>query len=185
MNRYEEDQICNELMVEKEEVLTEVEEDDVIPYEFAVRDNLVEQRKQIKTFEDLTSFIKDVEEHYNCGYGAAPRAIAQAALAVAWYLSSKFGITGFQAGVTMWDFITGWNCLNNKCGLKLVDYDNMLYPQYYHKFNKTISSDTWEALQKQAKENLVSSEYASQSVRTHWKNITDGVVPFGYTVIED
>lgn len=171
-------------MEEKRSFLTEEEENET-PYEFIVRDKLTEQRKQIKTFEDLTAFIKDVEEHYNCGYGEAPRAIAQATLAVAWYLSSKFGITGFQAGAVTWDFITGWNCLDNKCGLKLVDYDNMLYPQYYHKFNKTISSDTWEALQKQAQENLSSSEFASQCVRTHWKNIIDGVVPFGYTVIDD
>ena len=170
-------------MEERKEVLTE--EENEIPYEFAVRDKLAEQRKKIKTFEDLTAFIKDVEEHYNCGYGEAPRAIAQAALAVGWYLSSKFGITGFQAGATMWDFITGWKMLDNKCGLKLVDYDLMLYPQYYYKFNKTISSDTWEALQKQAQENLNSSEPACQSVKTHWQNIVDGKVPFGYTVIDD
>lgn len=169
--------------MEEKEVLTE--EENEIPHEFMVRDKLAEQRKQIKTFEELTAFIKDVEEHYNCGYGEAPRAIAQAALAVAWYLSSKFGITGFQAGATMWDFITGWKCLDNKCGLKLVDYDRMLYPQYYYQFNKTISSDTWEALQKQAQEYLVSSEHAHPSVRTHWKNIVDGIVPFGYTVVDD
>ena len=169
---------------EEKEVLTE-EEDEIISYEFAVRDHLAEQRKKIKTFEDLTAFIKDIEEHYNCGYGAAPRAIAQAALAVGWYLSSKFGITGFQAGAVTWDFITDWNGIDNKCGLKLVDYDKMLYPQYYHKFGKTISSDIWEALQKQAQENLASSEFASQSVRTHWQSIVDGKVPFGYTVADD
>jgi len=170
-------------MDKEKEVLTE--EENETPYEFVVRDKLAEQRKQIKTFKDLTAFIKDVEEHCNCGYGAAPRAIAQAALAVAWYLSSKFGITGFQAGAVTWDFITDWNCIDNKCGLKLVNYNDMLYPQYYHKFNKTISSDTWEALQKQAQENLASSEDACQSVRTHWKSIIDGVVPFGYTVVDD
>lgn len=169
--------------MEEKEILTE--EENEIPYEFIVRDKLAEQRKKIKTFEELTAFIKDIEEHYNCGYGAAPRAIAQAALAVGWYLSSKFGITGFQAGATMWDFITGWNCIDNKCGLKLVNYDNMLYPQYDYKFEKTINSHTWEALQKQAQENLASSERASSSVSTHWKNIVDGVVPFGYTVVDD
>ena len=162
-----------------------VEEATETPYEFVVRDKLAEQRKNIKTFEDLTAFIKDVEEHYNCGYGEAPRAIAQAALATAWYLSSKFGITGFQAGATMWDFITGWKMLDNKCGLKLVNYDLMFYPQYDYKFEKTINSDTWEALQKQAKEYLESSEFASQTVRTHWQSIVDGNVPFGYTVIDD
>ena len=183
MNKYEEDQICNELMAEKEEVLTE--EDDVIPHEFIVRDKLAEQRKKINNFEDLTAFIKDVEEHYNCGYGEAPRAIAQAALAVAWYLSSKFGITGFQAGATMWDFIAGWKCLDNKCGLKLVNYDEMLYPQYDYKFDKTISSYIWDNLQKQVKENFKSVEYVHPKVLAHWQGIADGVVPFGYTVVDD
>lgn len=169
--------------MEEKEILTE--EENEIPHEFIVRDKLAEQRKQIKTFEDLTAFIKDVEEHYNCGYGEAPRAIAQAALAVAWYLSSKFGITGFQAGVVTWDFITGWNCIDNKCGLKLINYDNMLYPQYYYKFDKIIGSDAWKALQKEAQENLASSEPVCQSVKTHWQNIVDGKVPFGYTVVDD
>ena len=75
-----------------------------------------------------------MKENCNYGYGQAPRAIAQAALATAWYLSSEFGITGFQASFVMWDFILDWQYRNNKCGLKMIDYDDMLYPQYEHKF---------------------------------------------------
>lgn len=150
--------------------------------EFEARDELVEKRKQIKEFDDLINFLKDVEANYNYGYGVAPRAMAQACLAVGWYLADKFGITGFQAGFVMWDFVRDWNFSGNKCGLKIVDYDNMLYPQYEDRYAKTISSDTWYALQKEAKANLEDSKYAAPAVIKHWKSIANGVVPFGYKV---
>lgn len=151
--------------------------------EFDVQAELVKKRKNIKTHEDLVAFLKDVEENYNIGYGCAPRAMAQASLAVAWYLADKFGITGFQAGFVMWDFIRDWNYRHNKCGLKIIDYDNMLYPQYDERYAKTISSDTWNSLRKEAAENLKNrSEHSHPAVISHWKSIVDGIVPFGYTV---
>lgn len=153
--------------------------------EFEARAELVEKRKDIKSFEDLTAFLKDVKENYNYDYGVAPRSIAQAALAVAWYLASEFGITGFQAGFVMWDFIMDWNFRYNKTSLKIVDYDNMLYPQYEYKFEKTISRRVWDSLQKAAKENLEESEYAHPDVIAHWQSIVDGNIPFGYTVQDD
>ncbi len=148
--------------------------------EFEVRDALKEKRKDIKTLEDLTAFIKDVEENYNIGYGEAPRAMAQAVLATAWYLCDKMGLTGFQAGFVMWDFVRDWMFSNNKCGLKIIDYDELLYPQYYDKYEKTISDETWIALQNEAKRNLKEKDYASVTVKEHWQSIADGKIPFGY-----
>lgn len=154
--------------------------------EFEVRDELEAKRKNIKTFDDLTTFLKYVEENGDKGYGAAPRAMAQAALAVAWYLANKFGITSFQAGFVMWDFVRGWSYRNNKTGLRIVDYDNMLYPQYEDKFQKTITPTVWESLQKEAKERLENdTEYTHPKVIEHWKSIANGVVPFGYEVKEE
>lgn len=153
--------------------------------EFELRDQLVEKRKEIKTFEDLTEFLKYVKENCNCGYGEAPRAMAQASLAVAWYLAKEFGITGFQAGCVMWDFVRDWNYSSNKSGLRIVDYDNMLYPQYQYEYEKTIRPHVWEALQKEAAKNLEESEYAHPNVRAHWKSIVEGNVPFGYTVKDE
>ena len=151
--------------------------------EFEIRDELREKRKNIKEFEDLVAFLKDVTENYNCGYGEAPRAMAQAILATGYYLCKEFGITGFQAGCVMWDFIRDWLYSHNQCGMKIVDYDDMLYPQYYNKFEKTISSDTWYALQKKAKENLEKDNpHTSPRVIAHWQSIVDGTVPFGYRI---
>ncbi len=150
--------------------------------EFEVKAQLKNERKNIKSFDNLVSFLERVKNTCNTGYGTAPRAIAQAALATAWYLSSEFGITGFQAGFTMWDFISGWQYPDNKCGMKIVNYDDMLYPQYDYKFEKTISKDTFKALQEVAKKNLKEREGAHPAVISHWQSIVDGNVPFGYVI---
>lgn len=153
--------------------------------EFELRDELAAKRKDIKTFEELTEFLKYVKENCNTGYGEAPRAMAQAALAVAWYLAGEFGITGFQAGCVMWDFIRDWSYSGNKTSLRIVDYDNMLYPQYDYKFEKTITPSVWNALQKEAAKNLEERDHAHPDVVAHWKSIAEGHVPFGYSVRED
>lgn len=150
--------------------------------EFEVKEQLEKERKDIKSFDDLVTFLQRVKGNCNTGYGTTPRAIAQAALATAWYLSDVFGITGFQAGCVMWDFIRDWSFSGNECGMKIVDYDNMLYPQYEDKFQKTISKDTFEGLQKAAKKHLEKNEFAHYAVVNHWKSIVDGNVPFGYIV---
>ena len=153
--------------------------------EFKVKEQLESERKNIKSFDDLTTFLQRVKDTCNTGYGAAPRAIAQAALATAWYLSSEFGITGFQASFVMWDFIMGWQYLNNKCGMRIVDYDDMLYPQYEYKFDKIISKETFETLQKEARNNLLNRESAHPDVISHWLDIVSGKPPFGYTINDD
>lgn len=154
--------------------------------EFEIRDELRAKRANIHTFEELVEFLKgiDTDEKYD-GYGETPRAMAQASVAVSNYFASKFGITGFQAGFVMWDFITDWQFRNNKCGLKIVDFDNMLYPQYDDKFDKTISSSVWNSLQEQAKKELDDHDHAHPNVKAHWQSIVDGIVPFGYRVKED
>lgn len=159
---------------------------DAVHTEFDTRNELTEKRKNICSFDELIRFLEDIASNYNCGYGNAPIAIAQACLAVAWFFSKEFGITGFQASFVMWDFIFGWQKRNNKTSLKLVDYDEMLYPQYAYKFEKMISKDTWKQIQKAAKDLL---EEAHKNTKTqnvhplvyqHWKEIASGKVPFGY-----
>lgn len=153
--------------------------------EFKTRDELRAKRKEVKTFDDLIEFLRDVKDNYNIGYGDAPRAIAQAALGVAWFLSGEFGITGFQAGCVTWDFIRDWSHTSNKTGMALVDYDNMLYPQYGYKFEKTIAPNIWECMVEEAKKLLTDSPNAHPDVVAHWKSIADGNPPFGYTIEND
>lgn len=154
--------------------------------EFEVKDYILEKGKNIKSSQELIELIEEVKNNFNNGYGTAARSVGAIAACVAKYLSSEMGLTGFQAGCAMWDFIYAFMYPNNKCGMRLINYDDMLYPQYYDNFHNTaIPKYTWEALQKQAKENLEKDTYfASPSVAKHWQSIVDGQVPFGYTVKE-
>jgi hypothetical protein len=75
--------------------------------------------------------------------------------------------------------------INTKCGLKLINYDDMLYPQLEHKFEKTITPDVWDALQTEAAARLKEHpDWTHPNVVSHWQSIVDGKVPFGYSVQE-
>lgn len=134
--------------------------------------------------DTLMKFIDHVMNDYFHDYGTVCHAIAACAIAAACAAdaTSQGGITGFQAGFVLWGFIRQWMYENNKCGLKLVDYDNMLYPQYREKFEKTIPNGVWEKLQEEARQLLKDDKFAAFEVKRHWESIVDGNVPFGYTV---
>ena len=124
---------------------------------------------------------------YTHDYNSVCHAIAASAIAATCAADStpQGGITGFQASAIMWDYIKHWMYRNNTCGLKLIDYDKMLYPQYDYRFEKTISEGVWHSLQEEAKKKLEEETYANIVVRAHWKSIVDGKVPFGYKVEEN
>lgn len=148
-------------------------------------------KKQKKvTLEELPSFINHLVNDYGHdygNYGTICHALTAGAIATMYAMdkSDCGGITGFQAGCIMWLFIRHWRKTNNKCGMKLIDYDYFLYPQYGEYFDKVISADVFKKLQECAKEKLQDSEDAHPSVIAHWQSIVDGVVPFGYRVNND
>lgn len=154
--------------------------------EFEARDYILNKGKEVEDTYKLRELISEVENNFNYDYGVSARAVGAVVTSVANYLSRKMGLTGFQASFVMWDFIKAYMKSNNECGMKLVDYDDMLYPQYSYKFQKTISKETWENIVKSAKENLErDNKFASKNVIAHWKSIVDGNVPFGYVVEEE
>jgi len=145
-----------------------------------------EAKKQ--TLETLPAFLKKLCD-FDHGYGTIPRALAAGAVGAAHALNSapgaKGGVTGFQAGCVMWDFIDNWGS-SGRGPRRLVAYDDMLYPQYADKFKKTISKSIWDYLQEEAKKNLSGERFnAHENVKAHWESIVDGQVPFGYRVEED
>ncbi len=146
------------------------------------------QEAKKQTLDTLTQFIDHLMTDYQHDYGTICHAIAAAALAATYAAdqSPQGGITGFQAGFIMWDFVRQWMYSNNECGLRLVNYDDMLFPQYQYKFEKIISPDTWNKIQEQAKELLKTEAHnAHNEVYKHWKSIANGQVPFGYIVEEN
>ena len=150
-----------------------------------------EQAREQK-LETLPEFMNRILNDYRHDYGTICHAISACALAAAWAADSseQGGITGFQSGAVMWDFVRQWAYKNNKTALRIINYDNMLYPQYKDDFEgRTIYQSTWEALQNEAKrllDGIDSGEgSAADPVIAHWKDIVNGVVPFGYKIKND
>ena len=135
-----------------------------------------------QTVETLPQFINHLMNDYRHDYGTICHALSAAALAAVYAAdkSPQGGITGFQASFIMWDFIKQWMYPHNECGLRLIDYDDMLFPQYQDKFEKIISPDTWNKIQEQARKYAGENDIVHSNVLAHWKSIINGEIPFGY-----
>lgn len=161
------------------EAITEKDKKEIKWYEDA--------KKQ--TFETLPGFIYRLMNDYEHDYGTICKAMAAAMLGTAHAVNDddQGGITGFQACAVMCEFVREWNYPHNSCGLKILDYDDMLFPQHDYRFDKTISRNTFNALQELTKKRLseMKESPVHPAVLAHWKSIVSGVVPFGYTIIED
>ena len=133
------------------------------------------------TLKELPKFLNNLMS-YKHDYGTICHAITAGGLATMHAMDNEpqAGITGFQASCIMWRFITEWMPEYQNTPLRLLNYENLLYPQYEDKFEKIISKDTWEWLQKEAKKKL--KERAHPIVKKHWKNIVAGNIPFGFKV---
>lgn len=105
-----------------------------------------------QTLETLPKFLKHLMNDYVHDYGTIIIAMTAGSIATLWAMNKEEqgGITGFQAIGIMWKFIKHWNHPDNKCGMRLIDYDDLLYPQYDYKFEKTIGKCTLDVLQQEA-----------------------------------
>ena len=149
---------------------------------FALRDSWYKQAEK-QTLETLPAFMEMLAE-FQHDYNTAPYAITAAALGASWAMDKTphCGITGFQAGCIMWEYIQNWNFNYKNKPLRMINYDEMLYPMYDYKFT-TIDIRTWKWVQERAKELYNDGNcVACDSVIDHWKSIINGKVPFGYTI---
>ena len=151
----------------------------------------VEAKNQ--TVETLPKFINHLMNDYCHDYGTMVHAVSACGMAAihAANNTDSGGITGFQASCVMWNLIRQICKTNNECGLRLIDYDDMLYPQYEDRFEKIISKGTFKCMQKCAKEKLDEEKsadvkfHAHPAVIAHWQSIVDGKVPFGYKLVDE
>ena len=140
-----------------------------------------------QTVETLPEFVNHLMNDYCHDYGTVCHAIAACAMAAIHAADNtelNGGITGFQASFVMWDIVKQMCFRGNETGLRIIDYDDMLYPQYEYKFDKTIDPGRFKLLQEVAQKNL-NERSGCAEVRQHWQSIVDGKVPFGYTIKED
>lgn len=136
-----------------------------------------------QTLETLPVFIAELAEVEH-DYNTICYATGAAAVGAAWAMNrSRYGgVTGFQSGAVMWEFMEHWGHIRSPAWF--LEANSLLYPQYEEKFT-TISRQTWEWLQKEAHRLLAEkSDSASQVVVQHWRTIAAGVIPFGLTLRE-
>lgn len=142
------------------------------------------------TPETLPEFIRKLTEDYRHDYGTIRHAVAAGAIAGASAVnrSPAGGITGFQAGAVLWEFMRAWRPIpKDNIGMSIVDYDNLLYPQYADHFENTINPKTADALRLRAEKMLEEKdiENVHPDVVTHWKFLAGGNLPFGFRIKED
>lgn len=107
-------------------------------------------------------------------YGTCVYAMSIAALASFNYVSSVLGCTGFQAGCADLDFLKRTRHL--KHGFQIVNYENLLYPQYIDKFptRSQILRDNIDEIGKAAEQKLAETDdRVHPDVKRHWEDLVD------------
>ena len=120
-------------------------------------------------------------------YDSAVHATSALAIAGGNLGASTEGITGVQASAVKFDFLRQWDYIGVNVGLQVINYDDLLYPQYVEKFPlKVIKKDMWLALQRACKERLeVDGKNACYKVRQYWGDICNGIIPSSLVVVDD
>lgn len=145
-----------------------------------------------RTPDELAAFVTKLLTEYHHDYGTICHAAAAAAVAACRTVNAdenQGGITGFQAGAIMWEFVRHW--LHEKGPMRMQRMEHLLFPQYGDEF-RTIPLATFRWLQDEAKKKLAEEPVRLDpdepgvsphpDVIAHWNRIVDGEVPFGLQI---
>jgi hypothetical protein len=124
------------------------------------------------TIEDLTEYIQALASR-NHDYGTCVYAMSMAAVATFNYMSRVLGVTGFQASCADLDILRRTRSL--KEGFMIINYENLLFPQYCDDDHfptwPMLLEENKKELAKAAKKHLKSTRGAHPDVIQHWKMI--------------
>jgi len=154
-----------------------------------MKTKLIETSKEFKEIEKgwykeidtLTSqakfnnFVKKLTSGYEHDFGTSLRALACIVNATIRFYGG--GLTNMQASFLMWQIIRTTFNKKDKLGLKMLEYEWLLYPQLLYRFDFVIDDDTHKKLIDLAKENLVKSPNAVKEVKEHWEKLASGWLP--------
>lgn len=127
-----------------------------------------------KTAEELMEYIESLSKVPQ-DYGTAVYVMSMAATAAFYYASHIVGATGFQASCSDMDILRRTRHMEGP--FKIVDYADMLYPQYTEKFLASITRDTADWLQKEAKKKLAKADNVHPKVMQHWQRLAANEFP--------
>jgi hypothetical protein len=153
----------------------------------------VEWEKQAEnmTLKMLPKFISMLMNDYEHDYETKVNAVVCGMMATmkAMTVNHYRGhLSGYQQCCIMWDLIEKIEFRDNKVGLRLINYDNLLYPGREESFKMKISIGMHKRLKKRAAELLKdalainNSPPVHQVIKDHWIDIISGKIPYGITV---
>lgn len=121
---------------------------------------------------DLLRIIRAVNKRQH-DYGTCVYAMSIAAEASYNYVAHVLGVTGFQASCADLDFLRRTRGL--KYGFQILNYENLLYPQYTDRFptRSQILKDNIDEIGKAAEELLAQKERVHPEVKRHWEDLVD------------
>jgi hypothetical protein len=136
-----------------------------------------------QTLATLPEFVRRLATRYDHDYGTICHACAAAAVGAAHAVNRgpTGGITGFQGGAVMWEFIGHWQ--HYKGPMRLMRYEELLYPQNVRPMLE-LSKETFEWLQLEARKHLRERGRANPDVVKHWERLAAGRVPEGFYLEE-
>ena len=124
-----------------------------------------------ETEEELLEVIRNLIKYENNDYGTSARSLTLAAEAAFNYMAHVMGSTGFQAGCAQGSFMLRMKHIKSQ--MRILNYDNLLYPQFLDNFRITPEqcikeNASW--LKAQAKEKLKNANgWEADEVVKHWK----------------
>jgi hypothetical protein len=129
------------------------------------------------TMKDLDRVINALVDRQH-EYGTCPYAMSIAAEAAYHFVAGALGVTGFQASFADLDFIRRVRGL--KSGFRILNYDDLLYPQYHTPehfpslHDLMADAEIRGILKERAEKELATAgENAHPDVVRHWKRLAE------------
>lgn len=124
-----------------------------------------------KSLTELEAIIMDLRNRKH-DYGTYVYAMSIAATAAFYYMAHSLGVTGFQASCADMDVLR--RTRDMKHGFRIVNFEELLYPQYSDKLRITPESlladkDTGKGVAEAAKQKLAEATNAHPDVVRHWR----------------
>lgn len=126
-----------------------------------------------KSEKELVAYIAALADREH-DYGTCVYAMSMAATAAFYYVAGKLGVTGFQASCADMDVLR--RIRHYKMGFRIVDYANLLYPQYCDDEHfpdwRGLMRQNAAALKTEADKRLAESANAHPNVVEHWRMLS-------------
>ncbi len=147
--------------------------------------DLLEKVKAVKNEDDLKSLFEEIDKEGLTEENASDK-MSALILAAGNVLVNKYPklFSKERSSNIMWQFIRHWLPEFAFSPLRMVIYEDLLYPQFEKNF-KTITPDIFKWVQESAKNSLERHKSASPALKAHWQSVVDGQIPYDLMLEED